>query len=114
MIIYITGTLRYVGQQSPPTTINPTTITTTCIHIQLPITQINLITQNAFEIYGADFMLSDNLQPWLLEINSSPTMACSTIATDHLVTNLMDDIVKGSYLKRNSFFILTCVIYALA
>ena len=46
-------------------------------------------------MYGADFMLSDNLQPWLLEVNSSPTMACSTQATDQLVNNLMDDIVKG-------------------
>ena len=52
--------------------------------------------QNAFEIYGADFMLTTNFQPWLLEINSSPSMARSTKATSLLVEQVLGDMLKGA------------------
>ena len=51
--------------------------------------------QNAYELYGADFMLTEDLRPWLLEINSSPSMARSTHATQLLVDKVLEDLVKG-------------------
>jgi D-alanine-D-alanine ligase-like ATP-grasp enzyme len=33
---------------------------------------------NAFELFGADVMLDSNGQPWLLEMNSSPSMGMDT------------------------------------
>ena len=45
-------------------------------------------------------MLGEDLSPWLIEINSSPSMCRNTRATVKLVDMVMEDTVKG-----NSFFV---------
>ncbi|ELT93313.1 hypothetical protein CAPTEDRAFT_177724 [Capitella teleta] len=50
--------------------------------------------KSAFELYGADFMMTDDMQPWLLEVNSSPSMSQSTRATEKLVDMVLEDTVK--------------------
>lgn len=37
------------------------------------------------EFIGYDFMVDSNYQPWLIEINSSPSMDYSTSITKELV-----------------------------
>lgn len=60
--------------------------------------------RNCFELYGADFMLSETFEPWILEINSSPALYASTPVTAKLCPEVLKDVIKGKFLKKIQSF----------
>ena len=50
--------------------------------------------KNSYELYGADFMLTSDLRPWLLEINSSPALGATTSITSRLCSAVLEDVIK--------------------
>ena len=49
-----------------------------------------------FELFGFDFLLDDNLSPYLIEINTNPALYTDTQVQKDLLPKLVDDIVKMS------------------
>ncbi|XP_042230621.1 tubulin monoglycylase TTLL3-like isoform X2 [Homarus americanus] len=50
--------------------------------------------KHGFELFGADFMLTEDLRPWLIEINSSPCMAATTSVTRRMCAQCLHDVIK--------------------
>uniref|UniRef100_A0A1A9ZFD8 Tubulin glycylase 3B n=1 Tax=Glossina pallidipes TaxID=7398 RepID=A0A1A9ZFD8_GLOPL len=59
--------------------------------------------ENCFELYGCDFMLDEQYNPILIEINSTPDLSPSTEVTARICPMVMIDVIKVVIdLPRNS------------
>lgn len=47
---------------------------------------------NCFELLGFDILIDDNLNPWLLEVNLSPSLNCDSPLDQKVKGNLIADL----------------------
>lgn len=64
------------------------------------------LTNNCFELYGCDFMLTEDFDVFLIEINLSPDMTPSTSVTKKICGDTFEDLVKGNFFRLDFGFVL--------
>ncbi|XP_047544450.1 uncharacterized protein LOC125076662 [Vanessa atalanta] len=52
------------------------------------------VSKNRFELYGCDFILDKEFNPWLIEINSCPDLRNTTQVTAKICPAVVSDIIK--------------------
>ena len=67
-------------------------------------TNYNINSQNLFELYGMDILIDQNMKPWLLEINLSPSLASIGKYEERLKYRLFADIFNIIGLKSYSHY----------
>lgn len=50
--------------------------------------------RNTFEIMGYDFMIDEDLQPWLIEVNTNPCLEETSKLLKMLLARMLDDAFK--------------------
>lgn len=67
----------------------------TIIGIMLSCQDSLRVSKNRFELYGCDFILDKEYNPWLIEINSCPDLNHTTQVTAKICPAVVSDIIKG-------------------
>jgi len=50
--------------------------------------------KHCFECYGYDIIIDDNLKPWLIEVNASPSLSSTTSSDRIMKYKLVSDIIN--------------------
>lgn len=50
--------------------------------------------RHCFECYGYDIIIDQNLKPWLIEVNASPSLTSTTVNDRILKYKLINDIIS--------------------
>ena len=62
--------------------------------------------KNSWELYGFDFMVDDEYNAWLIEINSSPACDYSTKVTEVYVQKAL---VTTIFFVMGNIYVFTCM-----
>mmetsp|Transcript_53274 Transcript_53274/g.126801 ORF Transcript_53274/g.126801 Transcript_53274/m.126801 type:complete len:433 (+) Transcript_53274:86-1384(+) len=67
-------------------------IQTLCIRSLQSVQKVMMNDKHCFELYGYDVMIDDELKPWLIEVNASPSLSSDTTADHELKVGMLEDM----------------------
>ncbi len=59
-----------------------------------PIKRASQPNANFFELFGYDFMVDEDFNVWLIEVNTNPSLSESALYLRSLIPRMIDDMVK--------------------
>ncbi|GMH86903.1 hypothetical protein TrVE_jg2056 [Triparma verrucosa] len=63
------------------------------VHSAKAVQNVMINDRHCFECYGYDLLLDDNLKPWLVEVNASPSLNATTQMDKEMKTTLIRDVL---------------------
>jgi tubulin polyglutamylase TTLL1 len=79
-------------------------ITQVIIGSLLSVQNVMFNDKHCFELYGYDILIDQNLKPWLIEINSSPSLSTTTkgdfILKKRLINDTIDIVITDKWLDE--------------
>lgn len=85
---------RYISSQYGADRANQlmTDIEALIVRSLLCVQRVLIQDKNCFELYGYDILIDDNLKPWCLEVNASPSLTAETSWDYDLKHNMLNDM----------------------
>jgi tubulin polyglutamylase TTLL1 len=65
-----------------------------CIQSLRAVQPLMISDKHCFECYGYDIIIDENLRPWLIEVNASPSLAGTTTGDKLMKHTLINDIIN--------------------
>jgi tubulin polyglutamylase TTLL1 len=62
------------------------------IHSLKAVQNVMINDRHCFECYGYDVLIDADLKPWLMEVNASPSLSCTTESDRIMKLSLLRDI----------------------
>ena len=63
-------------------------------HITAALKKMPNVKNNCFDLYGFDILIDENMKPWLLEVNLSPSLATDSPLDYTIKSNLLTDTLN--------------------
>jgi len=66
-----------------------------------------LVLPNCFELFGFDFLVDEDLNVWILEVNCGPDMKNTGSRLDHVVSSFLEDVLSvtvDKYFAKDDFY----------
>lgn len=64
------------------------------LHSLMSVVSVMTINLHSFELYGYDIIISDDLKPWLIEVNAAPSLTATTENDRIMKRELIDDTLN--------------------
>lgn len=64
------------------------------VHSLRAVAPVMASDRHCFECYGYDIIIDNNLKPWLVEVNASPSLTSTTVTDRILKYKLIDNILS--------------------
>ena len=64
------------------------------VHSLKAVAPVMVSDRHCYECYGYDIIIDNNLKPWLIEVNASPSLSSTTIADRILKYRLINDVMN--------------------